>query len=52
MSETINSNLRHLKVAKPHDNPAGELKRLIRNMYGTNYLANASSFSVIYLKRE
>jgi len=51
--EMLNEHARynHLMIAKPHDNPAAELKRLIRNMYGTNYLANASSFSVIYLKR-
>lgn len=41
----------HLMIAEPHEKPASELKRRIRNMYGPNYLANADSFSVIYLKR-
>lgn len=41
----------HLLIASPHEKPAQELKRLIRNLYGPNYLANADGFTVIYLNR-
>lgn len=43
--------LNHLILARAAANPASELKRLIRNLYGPNFLAKATHMTVIYLQR-
>lgn len=42
----------HLILASKHHNPPQELKRLIRNLYGPNFLEKASLMTVIYLTRK
>lgn len=41
----------HLILAKPDCKPVTELKRLLRNLYGPNFLAKAELMTVIYLRR-
>lgn len=45
------AHMNHLMLAKPHEDPVADLARRIRNLYGTNFFANAELFTVIYLKR-
>jgi len=45
------AHMNHLILAKTVDDPVAELSRLVRNMYGTNFLARAKLFTVIYLQR-
>lgn len=41
----------HLMIAKPHQDPAIELARLLRNLYGTGFFAKAGFLTVIDLER-
>lgn len=41
----------HLMLAKPHSDPAIELARLLRNLYGGGFFAKAGFLTVIDLER-
>ena len=41
----------HLIKARGSEQPASELKRLLRNLYGTNFMAKAELMTVIYLTK-
>lgn len=41
----------HLMLAKPHQDPAVELARLLRNLYGGGFFAKAGFLTVIDLER-
>lgn len=45
------AHLNHLMLAKQPENPAAELARILRNLYGANFLAKAEAITVIYLRR-
>lgn len=46
------ASMNHLILSRETDEPAVELRRLIRNLYGTNFLAKAELMTVIYLKMQ
>lgn len=45
------AHLNHLMLAKQPEDSAAELARILRNLYGANYLARAEVLTVIYLRR-